>query len=205
MNKKIMITIVALVIIGALAAGYYLLTNQKEESSVENDSNQTEQSETTGNGEVAIVYFSATGNTKEVAEMIQEVTQGDLIEIVPKEEYTSEDLDYSNDDCRANQEQNDENVRPEIANQIEVSHYDTIYLGYPIWWGDVPKIILTFLDTYDLSGKTVIPFCTSGGSSIDISVNTLREYQSDVNWMDGKRFTTSTRSEIEEWIQNDYE
>lgn len=132
------------------------------------------------------------------------MTQGDLIEIIHEEEYTSADLDYSNDDCRANQEQNDENARPEIANQIDVSNYDTIYLGYPIWCGDVLKIILTFLDNYDLSGKTVIPFCTSDGSSIGISVNTLREYQSDVNWMDGKRFTTSTRSEIEEWI-NDYE
>lgn len=112
-------------------------------------------------------------------------------------EYTAEDLDYNNDNCRANTEQNNENARPEIANDIDVTTYDVIYLGYPIWWGDVPKIILTFLDNTDLNGKTVIPFCTSGGSSISTSLNTLKEYKSDINWIDGERLDVSKEAVID--------
>ena len=112
----------------------------------------------------AVIYFSATGNTKALAEKIAAETNSDLIEIAPEEVYTSEDLNYNNSDCRANKEQNDDSARPAISNKIEnMADYDTIYLGYPIWWGTMPKIINTFLDTYDLSGKTVMPFCTSGG------------------------------------------
>ena len=123
-----------------------------------------------------VVYFSCTGNTKAVAEEIAAQTGSDLHEIVPEEPYTEEDLNYNDDNCRANAEMNDPESRPAISNTIEnLSDYDTIYIGYPIWWGSLPRIMNTFFDTYDFSGKTIVPFCTSGSSSISQSVSVIRE------------------------------
>ena len=146
------------------------------------------------NNKSVVLYFSATGTTKKVADKIATKSNSDIIEIIPKEEYKSEDLNY-NSDCRANREQNDSKSRPEIKNKIDISKYDTIYLGYPIWWGTNPKIILTLLDTYDFSNKTIIPFCTSGSTGISGSVNDLRSYNSKLNIKDGKRFSSSSSDE----------
>ena len=111
-----------------------------------------------------MVYFSCTGNTRAVAETISSAVGADLVEIVPQEPYTDEDLNYNNSDCRANVEMNDDTARPAIQNTIEnIADYDVIYVGYPIWWSDMPRIMYTFFDTYDFSGKTIAPFCTSGG------------------------------------------
>ena len=133
---------------------------------------------------------------------MQEQLNSDIIEIIPKEEYKSEDLNY-NSDCRANREQNDSKARPEIKNKIDISKYDTIYLGYPIWWGTNPKIILTLLDTYDFTNKTIIPFCTSGSTGISQSVNDLRKYNSKLDIKDGKRFSSNDSNEIiKEFINN---
>ena len=164
----------------------------------ENDNNTSNNSKT--DKKIAVIYFSATGNTKEVAETIKDITDGELIEIVPKKEYTSADLNYNDNNTRATKEQNDSTSRPEIKNTINVD-YDVIYLGYPIWWGDVPHIILTFMDTYNLNSKTVIPFCTSGSSSIDNSMNTLKNYNKNVNWINGKRLTND-KIDIEKWINS---
>ena len=142
-----------------------------------------------------VLYFSATGTTKKVAEKIAKYSNSDIIEIIPKEEYKKEDLDYNND-CRANREQNDSKARPEIENNIDITKYDTIYLGYPIWWGTNPKIILTLLDTYDFTNKTIIPFCTSGSSDISESVEDLRNYNSKLTIKDGKRFALSDSDEV---------
>ncbi len=149
-----------------------------------------------------VVYFSATGNTESMAETIAEVTGADIYEIVPEDPYTSEDLNYSDDNCRANQEMNDESARPAISGEIEnIDEYDTIFLGYPIWWGTMPRIINTFLDTYDLSGKTIMPFCTSGSSGISTSVSAIRSICSDSDVLEGMRGTSSTtETQIEEWI-----
>ena len=152
------------------------------------------------NKKSAVIYFSCTNNTKKLAEKIAKATGADILEIVPSVPYTSADLNY-NGDCRANKEQNDDTARPEIATKFELDNYNTIYLGYPIWWGTMPKIINTFLETYDLSGKTVMPFCTSGSSGIGTSVNAIRKYLPDVK--DGMRGTTSTtETEINAWILN---
>ncbi len=152
-----------------------------------------------------VLYFSATGTTKEIAKKIAKESNSDIIEIIPKEKYKSEDLDYNND-CRANREQNDSKARPEIKNTIDISKYDTIYLGYPIWWGTNPKIILTLLDTYDFTGKTIIPFCTSGSTDISGSVDNLRNYNSKLNIKDGKRFSKDESTEkIKEFINNNKE
>ena len=149
-----------------------------------------------------VLYFSATGTTKKIAERIAKEANSDIIEIIPKEEYKKEDLDYNND-CRANREQNDSKARPEIKNTIDISKYDIIYLGYPIWWGTNPKIIFTLLDTYDFTNKTIIPFCTSGSTGISGSVNDLRNYNNKLNIKDGKRFSLNDSDEvIKDFINN---
>lgn len=149
-----------------------------------------------------VLYFSATNNTKEVAQKIKNITDSDITEIIPKQKYTSEDLNYNNDNCRANKEQNSNTSRPEIANTLKLDNYQTIYLGYPIWWGKEPKIILTLLDNYNLEGKTIIPFCTSGGSSIETSVNNIRNYNPKLNVLEGKKFNPNDSEEtIKNWLQ----
>ena len=208
MNKKIIVIFSIILVVLIVLGLYFVLTNNSENNQTNESNNNQNNNEQNSNqddgqdinvpssggdsatGESVVIYFSATGNTERVAGYIQEITGSDIIEIIPADEYTNADLNYSDDDCRANQEQNDDSARPEIANEIDVDSYDTIYLGFPIWWGDVPKIILTFLDTYDLSGKTVIPFCTSGGSGISTSMNTLRNYNQNINWIDGEQFSS---------------
>ncbi|MGN0617770.1 MAG: flavodoxin [Ruminiclostridium sp.] len=148
-----------------------------------------------------VVYFSCTGNTKSVAEKIAQLTGADLYEIVPAEPYTDADLNYNNDSCRANREMNDPSARPAIgSNTVDISAYDTVYIGYPIWWGTMPRIINTFLDTYDLSGKTVMPFCTSGGSGVSKSVSDIRAEEPAADVRDGLRASGSLDSSIDEWI-----
>lgn len=187
-NKFIAILIALLSVLIITGCG-----TQKENNITTNNDTKTDK-------KIAVIYFSATGNTKEVAESIKDITGGELIEIIPLKEYTSADLNYNDSNTRATKEQNNPSSRPEIKNTINVD-YDVIYLGYPIWWGDVPHIILTFIDTYDLDGKTIIPFCTSGSSSIDNSLNTLKNYNININWVDGKRLTNN-KKEIENWINS---
>lgn len=147
------------------------------------------------------MYFSATGNTKTVAEEITRLTGADLYEIVPAVPYTDEDLNYNNNECCANQEMNDASARPAIGSEaIDVSSYDTVFIGYPIWWGTMPRIINTFLDTYDLSGKTVLPFCTSGSSGITQSVSDIRAAEPDADVRGGLRASGANDSGIESWI-----
>ena len=165
------------------------------------DTNSAENNETSGSKKVAVIYFSATGTTKRVAEYIKDETYGDLIEIVPKNKYTDSDLNYNNNSSRATREQNDSSARPEISNTINTDQYDVIFLGYPIWWGDASRIILTFLDKANLNGKTVIPFCTSGSSGIETSVNYFKNNYKNINWLDGKRLTTS-QDEVKTWVNS---
>lgn len=197
MNKKVIGFIVAIFVVVIGITVWFLLTSENSSNAEEGE--QSINGNASGNENVAIVYFSATGNTKMVAQYIQEETGGTLFEIEPEEKYTDRDLDYNNDNCRANEEQNDPSARPGIENTIDLSSYDIVYLGYPIWWGDVPKIILTFLDETDLSGKTVIPFCTSGGSGIETSLDTLKNYNSDIDWIDGERLSTS-KADVTDWL-----
>lgn len=148
-----------------------------------------------------VAYFSCTGNTKSVAEKIVQLTDADLYEIVPAVPYTAEDLNYNNDSCRANREMDDPSARPAIgSNTVEISAYDTVFIGYPIWWGTMPRIINTFLDTYDLSGKTVMPFCTSGSTGVSKSVSDIRAQEPAADVRDGLRASGSSDSRIDEWI-----
>lgn len=120
--------------------------------------------------------FSRTGNTEKIAEYLIELTDADSYVIEAAVPYTDDDIQYQDDNCRANKEQNDKTVRPEIADPISsIDSYDTIFLGYPIWWGQEPRIIDTFLESYDFSDKTVILFCTSGSSGIETSEKNISE------------------------------
>jgi flavodoxin len=195
MKKKIIVSLLVIVSIFMITG---CETNKEEpNNNSNNSSNEIKEGNTS-----AVIYFSATGNTKKIAEKIAKESNSDIIEIIPKEKYKSEDLNY-NSDCRANREQNDSKARPEIENTIDITKYDTIYLGYPIWWGTNPKIILTLFDTYDFTGKTIIPFCTSGSTGISGSVTDLRNYNSKLTIKDGKRFTSSDSDEvIKDFVNN---
>ncbi len=152
-------------------------------------------------GKVLIAYFSATNTTEGIANHLDAVLDADLYEIVPETPYTSADLNY-NTDCRANDEQNDPSARPAISGGVEnMGQYDVVFLGYPIWWGQAPKIISTFLESYDLSGKTIVPFCTSGSSGVGSSATNLHSLASGATWLDGHRFSGSaSQATVESWV-----
>ena len=151
-----------------------------------------------------VAYFSATGNTEGIAEHLQTALDADLYEIVPEVAYTSEDLNYSSDDCRANREQNDPDARPAIDGSVEnMDSYDVIFLGYPIWWGEAPKIISTFLESYDFTGKTIVPFCTSGSSGIGSSAEHLADLAGSSTWLEGARFAPgASQEEVAAWVDS---
>ncbi len=154
-------------------------------------------------GKVLVAYFSCTGNTAGVAEKIAAATGADLYEIVPEQPYTDADLDYGDSSSRSTVEQNDDSARPAISGSVEnMEQYDTVFIGYPIWWGQAPKIIYTFVESYDLSGKTLVPFCTSASSGVGSSAENLHSSVSDsANWLDGTRFSAgASESDIASWL-----
>ena len=157
-------------------------------------------------GKTLVAYFSATGNTESIAQHLQPILNADLYEIVPEAPYTSEDLNYNNDGCRANQEQNDPNARPAISGSVEnMEDYDVVFLGYPIWWGQAPKIIYTFLESYDLDGVTIVPFCTSGSSGIGSSATNLQSLAPNANWLSGQRFSgNASQDAVAAWVEGLY-
>ena len=161
----------------------------------------TETAEASGS-KTLVVYFSCTNNTKKLAEKVAAAADGDLVQLVPAQEYTAEDIDY-NSDCRANREQNDAAARPEIKNVIEnYSDYDTVMICHPIWWGTIPRIIYTFMDSYDLSGKNVYMFCTSGSSGISQAMSDVKKYAPEAKVIDGMRGTGSTSEEqLKDWLK----
>ena len=171
------------------------------ESQVEETENK--QVSDTVNSSTLVVYFSATGNTKAIAEDIAEGLQADIYEIVPEEPYTDADLDYNDDNSRSTLEMNDSSARPGISGTIDnFEQYTTIYLGYPIWWGEAPRIMDTFIESYDFTDKTVIPFCTSIGSGIGSSANTLASLAGSGDWMNGQSFGESEDADtVIEWAR----
>ena len=151
-------------------------SKSETESSKAADETKAESDDTANGGKTLVVYFSATGTTKGVAEQIASFTGADTYEITAAQPYTSDDLNYNDSDSRTTKEQNDKSARPEISSEkLDLAGYDTIYIGYPIWWGEEPRIMDTFVESYDFSGKTMIPFCTSGGSGIGSSGDNLEK------------------------------
>lgn len=151
---------------------------------------------------ILVAYFSCTGNTETIAEYLIDLTDADSYTIEAAVPYTNEDIQYSNSSCRANQEQNDKSVRPEISGAIDnMESYDIVFLGYPIWWGEEPRIIDTFLESYDFSDKTVIPFCTSGSSGISASENNIRNLVPIGEQLSGKRFSANASvDDVSAWL-----
>ena len=160
------------------------------------------ESDAAAHSDVLVAYFSATGTTKGVAEKIASITGGDLYEILAAQPYTEDDLNYNDDNSRSTTEQNDKNVRPEIGSEdISLEGYKTIYLGFPIWWGEEPRILDTFVEKYSFDGITVIPFCTSGGSGIGRSGPNREALAGSGTWLEGERFSGSvSEADLQSWI-----
>lgn len=154
-------------------------------------------------GKTLVAVFSASGVTKRVGEEIARVSGGDFFEIVPKEKYTSADLNYMNNRSRSSVEMNDPSARPEIAGTVaDMDSYDTVVIGFPIWWGVAPRIIETFLESYDFSEKTIIPFCTSGGSGVGRSDSALHKNVSgNVKWAKGVQINRPDEAAIRRMLE----
>lgn len=160
--------------------------------------------EQTADTTVLVAYFSATGNTRGVAERIAALTGGDLYEITPAEPYTAEDLDYTNSESRTSLEMADPDARPALGGaDLSLEGYDTLYLGYPIWHGQAPRILSTFAEQYDFDGLTVIPFCTSGSSGIGSSAGELAMQAGSGTWLEGQRFSADvSEEELQTWLED---
>lgn len=160
------------------------------------------------NSKILVLYFSCTGNTKTLAENAASVLHADLQEIVPEQKYTTQDLNYNDETTRATVEQKDNNARPKIKGKINnLEKYDTIILAYPIWWGQAPRIIDTLMEDYNFADKTIVPICTSGGSEIGTSVESLKLIGSGgaAKWTEGKRFDSSaSKDELQKFFSGQH-
>lgn len=169
---------------------------QAEENSVADVPEEAE-------SKVLVAYFSCTNNTEGVALKIAEALNADTYEIIAEQPYTDDDLNYNNSSSRSTKEQNDDSCRPAISGSVEnMEDYDIVVIGYPIWWGQAPKIMYTFMESYDFSEKTVVPFCTSASSGVGSSAENLHSSASDsVNWLDGTRLSSDASEEdIANWL-----
>ena len=151
---------------------------------------------------VLVTYFSASGVTKNIAEKIADENGYDLFEIKPVEPYTSADLDYMDKNSRSTIEMNDKTFRPPIAETCDVEKYDTVVIGFPVWWYTAPTIINTFIESVDLKGKTIKVFCTSGGTGIDGCVSDLQNAYPELDFAKGMRFRGNV-SNAKEWIEDE--
>ena len=150
---------------------------------------------------VLVVYFSATGTTRQVAKQIAKIADADICEIIPTKPYSGADLDWTNKQSRSSVEMIDLKARPAIKPfSVDMSKYDFVFLGYPIWWDLAPRTVNTFIETTNLAGKTVIPFATSGGSSIGNSVAVLKQSYPNIKWQSGKLLNRASKQEIEAWV-----
>lgn len=152
---------------------------------------------------VLVAYFSATGRTKNVAKTIATAVNGDLYEITPEKTYTDADLDWHNKQSRSSLEMADSHARPKIAGALpDMSKYDVVFLGYPIWWGIAPRILQTFVESAPLQRKIVVPFCTSGGSPFANSDDLLRKAVPSAQWKSGRCLKTSvSAAEMTSWAK----
>lgn len=149
-----------------------------------------------------VAYFSASGVTKGVARQVAAVAGADLHEIRPQTPYTDADLDWRDKQSRSTVEMEDKSSRPAITDKLEnMQDYDVVYVGFPIWWYTAPTIINTFMESYDFKGKTVIPFATSGGSSIKKACEDLKAAYPDVNWKEGRLLNGVSGQELESWVK----
>lgn len=187
---------------GTMLFGLSACGQQGEDKTQPSQTQVQTESAADGSGSALVIYFSATGNTKAVAETIAETADGDLYEIVPEEPYTAEDLNWNDESSRVTEEHNDPDARPAIAGELpNLRSYDTVFIGYPSWWGEAPNIVRTLMEAVDFSGKTIIPFCTSASSGFGSSGETLKAFTADAVWMDGQRFPSGADSaDVVDWV-----
>ena len=209
----------SLVLTGVMVAGLITGCGASKDSTSSSDSNSktttaskdnskentADAATSAGDGKTLVVYYSATGNTKGVAETIADITGGDLFEIEPKEPYTDDDLDWTDDDSRVSKEHEDESLRDVELVSTTVDNwesYDTVFIGYPIWWGIAAWPVNNFVKGNDFTGKTVIPFCTAASSGIGDSGNLLEKMAGTGDWKDGERFHGgASESDIRSWVE----
>mgnify|MGYP005773739077 CR=1 FL=1 len=226
MNKKKVIALVAIILVIAVIAivvGINLAGNNGEKNTVQNqvsnenklgntqvaqtqnntleNEEETQNNQENGSGKALVVYFSHTGNTENVANFIHQAVGGDIVKLETEEQYT----DNYNDLLDIAQEEKNENARPALSTKIDnIDEYDTIFLGYPIWWGDMPMALYTFLDEYDLSGKTIAPFTTSGGSGLSGTPSNIADEEPNATVTEGLSIrdnnVESSQSEVNEWL-----
>lgn len=168
---------------------------------------KSQQDDGTGEGgqekKTLVAYFSATGTTEKIAARLANVTGGDLYAIVPEKPYSDADLDWNNEQSRSSLEMHDATARPAIgALPADMAGYDVVFIGFPIWWDEAPRVINTFIESCDLNGKTVIPFTTSGGSSITNSEKELKASYPSLNWKDGRLLNFADEEEISSWTDD---
>lgn len=155
------------------------------------------------NNKTLVAYFSATGTTMEAATKLAKAAHADLHEIIPQVPYTPADLNWRDKKSRSTIEMEDKSSRPAIANRVEnMEQYDTVFVGYPIWWYIAPTIINTFLEQYDLTGKTIIPFFTSGGSGAGQTMRYLKPSAPGANWVEPKNLNYMGEGEMKTWVES---
>ena len=210
-GKKLMAMMTACVLAAGMLAGCGSDTQSSQEDSQEQTAQEEPQDEAedtsdtaAGSGNVLVVYYSATGNTEGVANTIADAAGGDLFELEPADPYTDEDLDWTNDDSRVTQEYENEDQRDVELVSTTVDNwdsYDTVFIGYPIWWGIAAWPVDSFVENNDFTGKTVIPFCTSASSGLGDSGALLAEMAGTGDWQEGMRFRSGAdEADVQEWV-----
>ena len=155
------------------------------------------------NKKTLVAYFSASGTTAGIAQQLAKVAEADLHEIKPEKPYTDADLDWRNKQSRSSVEMDDKSSRPAITDKLQnMQEYDVVYVGFPIWWYTCPTIINTFMEAYDFNGKTVIPFATSGGSSIKKACDELKAAYPGVNWKEGRLLNRVSDADLKKWVES---
>lgn len=186
MKQKLLLTVITIVALAAMVG-----------NAQTNNQSMSDKSKT------LVAYFSATGTTMEAASRLAKLADADLFEIVPEIPYTPADLNWRDKSSRSTLEMQDKSSRPTVASKVEnMAQYDTVFVGYPIWWYIAPTIINTFLEQYDFTGKTVIPFFTSGGSGAGETMKYLRPSAPGANWVDPKNLNYMSENEMKSWINS---
>lgn len=205
--KKVIALLAAFVLVLGLAAcggGSSSDTAGEEPSSAESAASSEQNASGEGYGNTLVVYYSATGNTEQAANYIADITGGDLFELEPADPYTDADLNYSDDSSRVVREHDnpDERNVELVADTVDNwDEYDTVFIGYPIWWGIAAWPVDTFIEANDFTGKTVIPFCTSASSGLGESGQLLEEMAGTGNWLEGQRFSSGvSEEEVQSWL-----
>ena len=201
--KKILATLLAVLTICLLTAcGSSAEKNPADNSAKSSDAKTSAQAPPHAD-KILVAYFSCTNNTKNAALEVAELLNADTFEIVPVQPYTKDDLNYQIEECRANVEQKDFNARPEIKSKLEnPAQYKAVVIAFPIWWGEEPRIVDTFVESYDFAGKIIVPVCTSGGSDIMTATQNLRVLCKGSDVRDGQRLGIISKDEVKAWLDS---